>query len=108
MLFADSPIMILYNITVNISRMAEQEWMEWMKTVHIPEVLATGLPVAHKMLRLLTEVENEGTTYSVQFTFRTMEDFVAYEKGYQADLQQKHHARYKDRYVSFRTLLEEV
>jgi hypothetical protein len=100
--------MILYNVTVNISRMAEQEWMEWMKTVHIPEVMATGLPVAHKMLRLLTEVENEGTTYSVQYTFATMDDYFDYEKNHQAELQQKHHTRYKDRYVAFRTLLEEV
>lgn len=88
--------------------MAEQEWMQWMKAVHIPEVMATGLPVAHKILRLLTEVENEGTTYSIQFTFRTIEDFISYENQHQAELQQKHHARYKDRYVAFRTLLEEV
>jgi hypothetical protein len=100
--------MILYNITVNISRMAEQEWMQWMKDVHIPEVMATGLPVAHKMLRLLTEVENEGTTYSIQFTFKTRDDYFAYESQHQASLQQKHHLRYKERYVSFQTLLEEV
>jgi hypothetical protein len=100
--------MILYNVTVNISRMAEAEWMNWMKTVHVPEVMATGLPIAHKMLRLLTEVENEGTTYSVQYTFRTMDDFLAYQNEFQAELQQKHHDRYRERYVAFRTLLEEV
>lgn len=100
--------MILYNITVNISRMAESDWLNWMKNVHVPEVMATGLPLANKMLKLLTEIDNEGITYSIQYTFRTMEDYIAYEKEHQADLQQKHHARYKDRYVSFRTLLEEV
>jgi len=100
--------MILYNITVNISRMAEQEWMQWMKDVHIPAIMATGLPVAHKMLRLLTEVENEGTTYSIQFSFNTLDDYYTYESKHQVELQHEHHARYKDRYVTFRTLLEEV
>lgn len=79
-----------------------------MKNVHVPEVMATGLPVAHKMLRLLTEIENEGTTYSIQYSFRSMEDYLAYQTLHQADLQQKHHSRYAERYVSFRTLLEEV
>ena len=100
--------MIFYNITVNISRMAEKEWFDWMRAVHIPDIMATGLPVAHKMLRLLTEIENEGTTYSIQFTFREMDDYLTYQNEHQARLQQDHHGRFGDRYVAFRTLLEEV
>jgi hypothetical protein len=33
--------MIVYNVTVNIDGAVEQEWLKWMKEVHIPEVLAT-------------------------------------------------------------------
>lgn len=110
-IFCPKPIaypMILYNTTVNISRMAEKEWFDWMKNVHIPDSMATGLPVEYKMLRLLTEIENEGVTYSIQFSFREMNDYLTYQNEHQARLQQDHHARYKERYVAFRTLLEEV
>jgi uncharacterized protein YbcC (UPF0753/DUF2309 family) len=100
--------MIIFNITVNISYKAEKEWLTYMKQVHIPEILATRLPTDHKLLRLLTEIENDGSTYTSQFTFRTMEDFLAYQTSYQADLQEKHHARFNGEYVSFRTLLEEA
>ncbi len=100
--------MILHNITVNISRIAEMEWFDWVRTVHIPDYMATGLPIDHKMLRLLTEIENEGTTYSIQFFFKNMEDFLTYQNEHQARLQQDHHRRFKDRYVEFRTLLEEI
>ncbi|MFN4147394.1 MAG: DUF4286 family protein [Runella sp.] len=100
--------MILYSVTVNINHEAEQDWLGWMKNVHIPEVMATGLPVEHKFLRLLTEVENEGTTYSCQYYFRTMEDYFTYEQLHSKALQQKHHLRFQNRYVAFRTLLEEV
>lgn len=100
--------MLLYNVTVNISRMAENEWLDWMRTVHIPEVMATGLPKANKILRLLTEIENEGSTYSIQYSFASMNDYVVYQSEHQGSLQQKHHDRYKERYVSFRTLLEEI
>jgi hypothetical protein len=100
--------MIIFNITVNISYAAEKEWLQYMKTVHIPEILATKLPLECKLLRLLTEIENEGSTYTSQFTFRTMEDFLAYQTHFQADLQERHHALFNGQYVSFRTLLEEA
>jgi len=100
--------MIIFNITVNISYAAEKEWLMYMKQIHIPEILATGLPTEHKLLRLLTEIENEGSTYTSQFAFRTMEDFLAYQTNHQAELQEKHHERFNGQYVSFRTLLEEA
>ncbi|MCF0063865.1 DUF4286 family protein [Dyadobacter chenwenxiniae] len=100
--------MIIFNITVNISYAAEKEWLHYMKTVHIPEILATKLPLECKLLRLLTEIENEGSTYTSQFSFRTMEDFLAYQTHFQADLQERHHTLFSGQYVSFRTLLEEA
>lgn len=100
--------MIIFNITVNISHAAEKEWLNWMKQVHIPEIIATDLLMEHKLLRLLTEIENEGSTYTSQFTFRTMEDFLAYQTHHQAELQEKHHTKFNGQYVSFRTLLEEA
>ena len=100
--------MIIFNITVNISYQSEKEWVSYMKTTHIPEILATKLPLEVKFFRLLTEIENDGSTYTSQFSFRTMEDFLAYQTHFQADLQEKHHQRFSGQYVSFRTLLEEV
>jgi hypothetical protein len=100
--------MIIFNITVNISYEAEKDWLHYMKTVHIPEILATGVPLECKLLRLLTEIENEGSTYTTQFSFRTMEDFLAYQTSHQTRFQEQHHELFNGQYVSFRTLLEEA
>jgi len=100
--------MIVYNITVNISYQAENDWLHYMKSVYIPEINATELPLECKLLRLLTEIENEGSTYTTQFTFRTMEDFLAYQTHFQPALQERHHELFNGQYVSFRTLLEEA
>ncbi|GAB3163883.1 DUF4286 family protein [Telluribacter humicola] len=100
--------MILYNITISILHEAEQEWLQWMKEVHIPEVMATGQPVENRMLRLLTELDNGGVTYTCQYYFNTLADYEIYQAVYHPKLQQKHHERYKERYVTFQTLLEDV
>jgi len=100
--------MILYSVTVNIDPAVEQDWLEWMKQVHMPEVMATGLPESSKLLRLLTEIDNGGVTYSCQYYFPAMESYFAYQQLHSSELQQKHHDRYVNKYVAFRTLLEEV
>ena len=35
--------MILYNVTIKVDHDIHDEWMEWMKQTHIPQVLETGL-----------------------------------------------------------------
>lgn len=100
--------MILYNITMNVDLRIEREFLRWMKDVHVPDVMATGLPVTSNVLKLLTEIDNGGTTYTFQYWFQTMEDFVTYQSLHQPLLQQQVADRYADRYASFRTLLEEV
>jgi len=100
--------MVLYNVTVNIDQAIEREWLTWMKQEYLPELMATGLPSASTILRLLTEVENGGVTYTVQCFFNEMEDYVTYQKLHLNRLETKHHKRYQNQYVSFQTLLEEA
>jgi len=100
--------MILYNVTVNVDTDVHQEWLEWMKKVHIPKVLATGFFADHKMLKLLTEVENNGVTYSIQYFLPDMGAYNDYASNYSPTLQKEHSMRYEGKFVAFRTLLEQV
>jgi hypothetical protein len=100
--------MILYSVTVNIENEVHDEWLHWMREEHVPDVLRTGLFVDNKILRLLTEVENSGTTYSFQYYLRSMEDYIIYQNEHAERLQAEHSARFKDKFVAFRTLLEVV
>ena len=100
--------MILYNITFSIVQEAEQEWLFWMKNEHIPEAMATGLPAENRLLRLLTEIDNGGVTYTCQYYFKTMAEYELYQALHLPQLQQKHDQRYRNRYASFQTVLEDV
>jgi hypothetical protein len=99
--------MILYNVTVNIEDSVKEDWLKWMKEKHIPDVLNTGMFFENKIFRLLTEDEDAiGVTYAVQYYAESMEKIEEYKNKYAASLQEEHAARYKDKYVAFRTLLE--
>lgn len=70
--------MYIYNVTTNIEDAAHYEWLHWMKTVHIPQVLSTGKFLSAKMTKVLVEEESGGHTYSVQYTVSDKETLERY------------------------------
>lgn len=100
--------MILYNITINVTSDIEQDFISWMKSTHIPEVLATGMFVEHRFYRLLHESEDGSINYSIQFFTETMEKMMEYERIHAPALRTKTRERYQGKAVSFRSLLETI
>ena len=49
--------MIIYNVTVNIDESIHEEWLLWMKNVHIPDVMETGHFLENKICKILAESE---------------------------------------------------
>ena len=101
--------MILYSVTVNIEPDVELEWLRWMKDEHIPEVLATGLFVESKFYRLLSELtESQGTTYSIQYFAKSLNEVNEYLENLAPDLISKHQDKFPNKFVAFRTVLESI
>ncbi|MFK8101766.1 MAG: DUF4286 family protein [Saprospiraceae bacterium] len=98
--------MILYNVTVKVEVSVHDEWLQWMKTVHIPDVLKTGFFVEYKMGRILGQDESDGISYSVQYFCESMALLAQYQKEHAVRLQAAHAEKYKNKYVAFRTLIE--
>ena len=72
--------MILYNVTVNINKESESDWLQWMTTVHIPEVLATEMFMESKIFKLISPPEeNQGSTYCIQYfasSLQKLDDYL--------------------------------
>ena len=60
--------MIIYNVTINIHESVHNQWLTWMQTKHIPEILATKKFSSARIVKVLIEEEMGGTTYSIQYT----------------------------------------
>jgi hypothetical protein len=98
--------MILYNVTLNVDKEVAEEWLHWMKEIHIPNVMATKLFLEYKIFRLLEEEDNGGITYAIQYFASSMEKIQQYQIHYAPALQAEHNKKYRDQFVAFRTLLE--
>jgi len=101
--------MYYYSVTVSIEQDCAQEWLTWMTAVHIPEVMATGLFNSYRMLRVTEPVvELDAVTYNIQYAFDDLQALEAYRQHHAPALQAAHSERYRDRFVAFRTVLQEV
>ncbi len=100
--------MIIYNVTVKIDPDAGQEWLKWMKEIHVPDVIATKQFISSQICRLLDQPEEDDSTYVIQYRCESREKFDFYIENFAPALRAQHDTRYKGKFVSFRTLMEIV
>lgn len=101
--------MIIYNVTVNIEDAQHEQWFEWMNTIHLPQVMATGMFLSYKMLKLISRQPDEtGTTYAIQYTCQSIELYDKYQSEFAPSLQAETKKLFGDKIYAFRTVLEEV
>ncbi len=100
--------MILYNVTIGIDKEIELEWVEWMKSVHIPAILETGIFSHHKFYKVLSHDDEGSVSYCIQYFTSDIEQFNLYLKEHAPNFVEEHRVKFKDKHVAFRTLLEEV
>jgi len=98
--------MVLYNVTININNEIREEWLQWMREVHIPHVMATGSFLNYRINRVLSLEDQDSTTYAFQYQCRDMATLHHYQVHHAPGLQKEHAGRYKDQFVAFRTVME--
>lgn len=99
--------MYIYSVSINIDESIHDSWLQWMKTEHIPAMLATGKFSKALMTKVHVEEEMEGVTYSVQY--RT-DSKATLEKYYQEDAEtlRGQSKLFEGKFIAFRTELEVI
>lgn len=96
---------IVYNVTIKIDTEVAPQWLDWMLSEHIPEVMATACFSSYKLLHLEGYDDEEGLTYAIQYTCPNPELLEIYQRDHAPALQARHKERYEGRFAAFRTLL---
>ena len=99
--------MFIYNVTINIEESAHDEWLDWMKNEHIPDMLSTGKFIKALMTKVMVEEEMGGITYSIQYTTDSKETLEKYYEENADELRSKSN-RFAGKFVAFRTELQVI
>ncbi len=97
--------MIIYNVTITLDPSIEEDWLRWMKTVHVPDVMKTDLFLGNRILKVLGDQET-GPSFAIQYECKDMDTLMEYQDKHAKELQKEHTERYQGKFAAFRTLLE--
>ena len=100
--------MIIYNVTNKVDHSIHEDWILWMKEIHIPEVMNTGCFSRFQFVRLLDTDESDGFTYATQYFAVSMEDYTRYLGQFANQLREKATIQWGNHFIAFRSLMELV
>jgi len=96
-------------MTVGIDRDVEQQWLQWIREKHIPDMMKTGLFVESRMFKVLHDDGDDSTvSYSIQYFAEGIEQINRYLENFAPLLIEEHRRKFLNKHVVFQTLLEEV
>ena len=100
--------MYLYNVTIKVDWKIAEEWVEWMKQIHIPSVMDTGCFEKHVMVQLLETDETDGQTYAVQYFAESLSKYENYIEHYAPFLREQTITKWGGKFIAFRSLMKVV
>src|SRR4030095_1213670 len=117
--------MIIYSVEITIEAGIETEWLDWMKGVHVADVVRPGWFSESRVYKVVesagaaVHVGSAGTcrvaasaaaepSYVMQYHCRSLEEYHRYRDNFAPALQKEPSDRFAGRFRGSRRLLEEV
>ena len=100
--------MYIYNVTTQVKWIIHDDWLDWMKNEHIPEMMATELFTHFRMVKMLDIDESDGPTYAVQYFIISRDKYDLYINKFSVESRKKALEKWKEKIFSFRSLMQVV
>ena len=98
--------MVIYNVTTHVEPSIEDAWVEWMREIHLPEMLATKKFKSAKIFKVVNEQDQGGTSYTVQYHCISQEILKQYIENEAQLLRKAGEEKFGNRILFFRTELQ--
>ena len=99
--------MIIYRVEITLDAAIESNWLDWMKRVHVPDVVQTGCFSECNIYKVIDPASTE-PVYVMQYQCQSIEEYHRYRDSFAPGLQKEHSERFAGRFHGSRQLWEEV
>lgn len=98
---------IIFNTTFIIDEAIEQEWIDFIRNHYVAYLRKNDL--TRDILFTKVSIDQpEGKTYSLQLIFDSQESIELFKKNHLWILEEKLRTKYKNRYLCFSSMLNEI
>ena len=100
--------MIIYNITTKVHNSIAADWMQWLKNIHVKEVMESDCFTEYKIVKLLEIDETDGPTFAVQFFAESKGLYNRYIEKFAGEMRKRSFEKWGDKFISIRTVMQIV
>lgn len=98
--------MLYYCVTVTIDNSRHDEWLHWMRSEHIPDVMRSGMFLSSAIYRVFAPVSDSGVQYDIRYACNSYAEYNRYQAEFAPALQASHSERFQGCFTASRRLLE--
>ena len=98
--------MVSYTVTISIDKDIHDNWLQWMKDKHIPDVLKTGMFEGHEITKESMDLSDGKVAYAIRYFCKDMSHYERYQVEYAPRLQAEHEEMFRDKFSATRTVEE--
>ena len=85
-----------YEVFMQVDSSIAEEWVEWMRTEHIPEVMQTGVFLSCQFLRVIEPAIDGHDSFRITYEAKNLSSIQQYRTELSPELRKKHDERYGD------------
>lgn len=100
--------MVTINTTFHVDEEIKRDFIDYMKNTYIAEALTDKKLTNARLCRIHAQKVEGGISYSIQFTFNTLDDLDRWDKSRGLKLNEELIKKFQDKVAGFSTLLEEI
>lgn len=100
--------MVTINTTFHVEDKINLDFIAYMKNTYIAEAVTDKLLTNARLCKIHSQELPEGQSYSVQFSFDSLDDLDNWDKNKGIKLNEELVNHFQDKIVGFSTLLEEI
>ena len=98
--------MLIFNTTYQVTTKHTENWIQWIKTDHIPYMMKSELFLEPQISKIVGSEDESGTSFSVQYKIDNMDSLILWHKQYATEFQGIVSAKFGTEVVFFSTVLE--
>jgi len=99
--------MVVYRVTVTITKEIEDSWLKYMTEVHINDVVNTGYFSEWKLQKqILPQDSAEEATYVIEYYAQSFQQYQTYAEKEAPRLQKEHSDKFFGKFTASRKVFE--
>ena len=83
-----------YEVNMEVDSSIAEEWVEYMRSEHIPEVMQTGVFSSCQFLRIIEPAKEGFECFRITYEAKNLSAIQEYRSEMSPELQRKHNERY--------------